>query len=352
MLLCAVLPLAAHAAVQEIRVVGVGIDSSSKTAEAIALEYARKRAVFLATRKLGVPEPHKVVAKFKDADYRDIIRGANVTQSRRSGETTYLDVSVTLVDESLRRALKLPPAAEANPADYRMRGVLMLAAFVGKERLYLWEKDNLLRKPLTEEVRRMSRGRVLLPSGDLSDLRLIDYQNAMTVQPDELIPMFDRYGAEEIVIVALRLSDAGTEDASQVIIRRLKRDSARHEILTILPASMEEAVAIRLNKATTAIASAVTQIASATAEHDALLRAKAEKLHVRFSYTIPKDLARMQQAVLESPQVLFLDMPSIALARVGATIYLKGDAEALREELVRQGIIVTAINDGWRLSVR
>jgi hypothetical protein len=342
----------AAATLQEIRVVGVGIESSSQKANALAIDYAKKRAVYLAVKKTGVANPGRVAAALTDDQLRQIIRGANVVQSRRKGEMTFHEVNVTLVDEALRRALKLPETEGADEADMNMRGILLLSVYAGGERAYMWEKENKLRGPLTDEIRRQAHGGVLLPGGDLEDLRLIDYQNALTVKPEELKPMFARYGAEEIIIAILKPGAVGTLDAATVVLRRLKPDGERTELLEIVPAVIEETGSVRLAKAANAIAGAITQIATSTAERDAAARASAKRLTLRFSYAIPKELARMEQAVRTSAATLHLEMPSIALARAGATVYLKGEAEALRADLVKQGIVVTTTADGWQLSVR
>ena len=342
----------AHASVQEIRVVAVGIDTESMAAEAKALDYARKRAVYLAARKLGVKDLSKVVSKFTDEQFNQIIRGATVVQTRRQGEVTYSEVNVTVVDEALERALKIPekPAVVDN---LKLRGVMLLPVFATHDRAYMWEKENQLREPLNDEVRRQSHAGILLPSGDLQDLRLVDYQNALTVKPEEMKTMFDRYGAEEIVIAVLTPSASGTADPASVLLRRLRSDNTvRNELLEITPENSDEPAATRLSKAAVAIASAVTQIASSTAERDQTLRAKSKQVKVRFSYAIPRDLAMMEEAVRNDAQVLYLDLPSIALAQVTGTIYLKGDDEVLRQDLTKQGIIIRPINDGWQLSIR
>ncbi len=342
----------ASAALQEIRVVGVGIESSSMRANELAIEYAKKRAVYLAAKKMGVPSPSKAAAKLTNEQLRQIIRGANVVQTRRKGDMTFHEVNVTIVDEALRRAFKLPEKPVSDEAEMKMRGILLLSVYASNERAYMWEKENQLREPLSDEIRRQARGGVLLPGGDLEDLRLVDYQNALSVKPDELKPMFARYGAEEIIIAILKPSAPGTMDPSTVLLRRLKLDGEHNELLEIPPAMVEETSVVRLAKAANTIAGAITQIATSTAEREAAARASAQKLKLRFSYAIPKELARMQEVVRNSPATLYLEMPSIALARVGATVYLRGEAEALRTDLVKQGIVVTAINDGWRLSVR
>lgn len=342
----------AYAVVQDFRVVGVGISSSSLEAEKAALDYAKKRAVFLAAKKFGMSSPAKALAKFDEATYQEVIRGVNVTNSRRSGETTYLEVQVTIVEDVLRRVLKLPNVESPYPAATDMRGVMLLVMLVGKERSYLWEKENILRKPVTDEVRRQSHGRILMPSGDLQDLRLIDYNNALTVDAKELAPMFERYGADEIIVAATRLSEPGTSDATNIILRRIQPDRMRSEVIDIPVESVEETSLERMDKAVNAIARAVTEIAGSTAEKDRALREQAKKLTIRFRYAIPKELAYMQKVLLASPDVLSLDVPSIALAQVVGSVYLKGDEKSLHDYLVKEGVIVTTINDGWQLSVR
>jgi hypothetical protein len=343
----------AMAAVQEMRVIGVGSDTSSMQAAEKAMDYAKKRAVYLATLKLGVPNAGKVASKFTDEQLGLIVRGATVTQTRREGYITYADVNVTIVDEALRRALKLPDDyGKARTQGMDTRGLLLLPVYAGKERAYLWEKENLLRAPLAEEVRRQSYGSVLLPGGDLDDLRLIDYNNALTVGAEELTPMFKRYGADEIVIAVLTIGAAGTSDASTVLLRRITPTKNRNEVMEIPLSGSDETSSTRLGKAAAAIAAAATQIATSTAERDQAARAAAKTIPVTFAYAIPKELARMQEAVRAAPQVLYLDVPSIALAQVTGTIYLKGEAAPLRELLTKQGVVIAPSGEGWRLSVR
>ena len=345
-------PFPAHASTQEIRVLAVGVDPSSVEAEAKAMDYARKRAVYLAARKLGVQDVSKVVAQLSDTDFAAIIRGADVVQTKRTGDMTYSEVMVTIVDEQLRRALKVtgtPPAE----ADMKLRGVLLIPVYASHDGAFLWEKDNQLRQPLADEVRRQSHAGVMLPGGDYDDLRLIDRNNALTVKPEELKPMYERYGAEEIIIAVMTPSAVGTTDATSVLLRRLNiSGDVRTEMLTIPPASADESSVVRLNKTATAVASAVTQIASSTADREAATRAKAKQLTIHFAYAIPKDLSRMVDAVRASPEVYSLDLPSISLAEVDGTIYLKGDAQALHDALTKQGLVVTTTKDGWRISVR
>ncbi len=347
-------PALAHGAMQEVRVIAVGVDSLSSKASQKAIDFAKRRAVFIAAGKLGVKDPGGAVSRFTASQYGEIIRGANVVQSRRVGDTTTSEVVVTIIEQPLRRALKLdappPPAADVATT---ARAVLLLSLYHAPEKTYLWENENLLRAPLSDEVRRQSRAGVLLSGGDFDDRRLIDYQNALSVTAEELKPMFARYGAEEIIIAVLTLGPAQTADASNILLRRLRLDRpARNEIIEITPETTEEKTDTRIAKAAAAIASAVTQIATSTSENELALRSGAIKLPAMLHYVTPAELSRMQAALRAAPEVLYLELPTITLSQVRGIIYLKGDAAALEQRLKKQGIRVTINADGWTLSLR
>lgn len=345
-------PATSRAALQEMRVTGVGVHDSSFIAEDMALDYAKKRAMYLAVRKLGLGEKEaaQALSKLTPDQFREIIRGTDVKNTKRKGDVSYLDVEVTLVDEALRRALKLPES-EAPPT-VNSRGILVLPVYFDKGRAYLWEQGNLLRPVLTDELRREAHGNVMLPGGDLYDLRLIDYQNALSVKPEELKPMFERYGAEEIVIAVLTPGQPGTLGVSNILLRRLTPTDVRTETMDVAADAANEPSEMRLAKSASAITRALTQIATSTAERDLALREKAKKIKVRFNYTTPQDLALMQKAIRSDPHVVFLELPTITLARVTGTIYLNGEEDALRSALMKQGVIVGTTEDGWRLSTR
>ena len=352
LLVFALMPVGASAKLQDIRVLATGVDNSSYQASQKALDYARKRAVYLAARKLGVANAAELVAKFNDEQWRAIIRGSSVLQTRRVGEVTYAEVMVTIVDDALAHALRLPDAGKEKQVAAKTRGVMVLPVYVTPGRAYMWEKENQLRGPLADEIRRQAQSGIILPGGDYDDLRLIDYQNALTVKAEELKPMFERYGAEEIIIAILTPSQGGTLDPSTVLLRRLQLNASRNEVFEVAAENAEETAAMRLAKAVKAIAGAVTQITTSTAEKERLAREKATKQALTFTYTTPKNLADLQEAVRSSPQVIQLELPRIMLAQVVGTVYFNGDAEELRKHITKQGVIVRNVDGGWQLSSR
>lgn len=349
-MLCLIWPMMAAAGTQEFTILAVGIDNQSQKAEEIALDYARKRAMYLATRKLGLAAPGDIAARIPPSEYPQIIRGATVLQQKREGYTTYAEVRVTVLDAALRRVLKLhaPDAAMAPTT----RAVLVLPVLVTATHVYVWDKDHPLRPLLSRELARQTYGAVTLPGGDLKDLRLIDHENASSVTSEEMKPMFERYGVAEIIIAMAKTPEANSAEPTSIVLRRLSPLGDRHELMDIPPDNAEESRERRLERAAQAIAGAASQIASSTALDDQARRSAAKQFEIRFNYATPKDLAKMTREVRAAKGVVALDLPAIALRQVRGTVYLEAPPEDIRKALETKGVVVRTSGDAWVLSVR
>jgi hypothetical protein len=217
----------------------------------------------------------------------------------------------------------------------------------------LWEKDNALQAPLSDELLRQAHGAVLIPGGDYEDLRLIDYQNALTVKAEELKPMFERYGAKEIVIAVVTPGALATSEPDSVLLRRLSlTQPLRNEVMEIKPESPEEGAQVRLARTVRALATAFTQMANSTAEQQQLRLDAAQKIKVGFIYTTPRSLAEMQAAIRDSKGVLQLDLPAIALKDMRGLVYFEGDVSELKAGLMKKGLRISEQGDSWILSTR
>lgn len=346
--------LPAQAAVQQVRVIAVGIDRRADTANQLAVEYAKKRAVYLTARKLPVEQVSAKVAGFTDEDYKEIVRGVDITQSKRVGERTYANITVSIVDSVLRRKLGLTESTLDGIAEEqtRMRGVLVLPVYVKTGRPYLWEKENQLRVPLHDESLRQAQGAVLAPAGDLDDLRLVDYANVLSVTGKELGPMFKRYGAEEIVVAIYTPPESGADPVEESILLRRLTPSANATERVQIPRTDASTAEARLKQASILIGNAVTQIASATAIDDQARLAKAKQIPIDFAYANPRELARMQNTLRAQSEVLIVKLPAITLSDIDGIAYVEGDPKKLSEKLKKAGIFVTDSGSGWKLSLR
>lgn len=347
------LATAAQASVQDVRLVGVGVDTSSRRAYEEALDYAKKRAVYLVARKLPIDDPSAKVAALPPEDYARIVRGATVLNSKRKGERTYLDVTVTIVDSELRSILNVKDSgARDGERTAPLRTLVVMPVLVRDDKAYLWQKENDLRAPLQRELLRQAQGALIVPAGDTNDLRLIDHNNALTVTGPELKPMFERYGVSEIIIAIYTLPV--DKKPGSILLRRLSAEVTRSEVIKLATDEdgQRRPVDVLLHQASQAIATALVQIASSSGDEERARLAKAKKIKLNFLYANPRELASMQEAVRDNKDVLLLEIPSIAVNGIGGVAYLEGEPQKLRESLVKAAIIVRQKDDLWQLSYR
>lgn len=354
LLLTGFLPQGAQAAIQEIHVMAVGIDSSPEAATKKALDYARKRAIYLVLRKLHVEKPEAVAATLTEAQLDRIIRGATINDTKRADYNTYANVTVSILDTVLLQELGLETPAELLTVEPGIpaRGVLVLPVFALKDRPYVWEKENPMRGPLSNEVLRIAHGAVVVPTGDFEDLRLIDYRNVLTVKSDELKPMFDRYGVEEIIIAIVSRKSATSDLDSTILLRRLSLKEMRAEQIELPPAALQEPFETRLQEAVATLAATAADIASSTSKQQREKLDAAPKIILYFRYGNVREIGQLQKEIRGTEGVMFLAVPSISLQDMHGTLYLSGDKEAVRKALTKQAIIVRDYRDGWQVSLR
>ena len=337
------------------RVVGVGVNASSVEAEAAAIEYAKKRAVFLVASKMPGDNIAAKVAALKPEQFERIVRGATVLNVKREKEITYADVTVSIVDTEVKRAIGVPAVTAATVSENAIlakRSVLVLPVFRTGDKTYLWEADNPIKEAIRSEVLRQSQGTVLVPGGDFEDLRLIDGQNAGTVTGAELKPMFERYGADEVIIVIVALGAEKTSDPTQVMLRRLTPEGANVEVMEVPAVGVDDSKEARINIAAHTIAGALTQIATATSPEAQRTMKKADRQFIEFEFANPRELGTMQEIVRNIEGVILLETPAISLKTIRGVVYFSEDKETLRTALSKKGILVRNNEYGWTLSMR
>lgn len=350
MLLVSFAAMPAHAALHEIRVIGVGIDTLRSEAEAKAVDYAEKRALYMLARKLNVPRASEQLAQLKPEDIKEMIRGHTVIRTQRKDDVTYAEVKVSVIDTPLRRALGLPDEAEG--IKFRKRGILVMGVYMDGERPLLWEKRNPLTEPLKSQGLKMGKGAVILPVGDPEDLRVVDYNNILTIEYAEIKPMLERYGASEVLVAVVKTGLENTQDPTDILMRRLTDRGIKLERITVKPIKASATEDERANDAVFAIAQIATDLASSISLDERQALEKANKLALEFNFITMKEYGDMQEAVRAYPGFRQLDLPSINLHKVQGELYYDGDEKKLRDHLKKYAIYVRPSADGWALSLR
>lgn len=349
MLVCAI-TMPAHAALHEIRVIGVGIDPLRSAAEAKAVEYAKKRALYTLARKFGANQAEKQLAKLTQTEMKEMIRGYTVVRSQRRDDVTYAEVKVSIVDTPLRRSLGLPE--ENQETAFRSRGVLVLGVYMDGDRPLLWEKRNPLTESLKSQSLKLGKGSVIIPVGDPEDLRVVDYNNILKIGYDEMQTMFERYGANEVMIAVVTIGLEGTNDPTDILLRRLTDRGVKLERVSLPPKNPEQKEAARVQDAVNSIAQIASELAASLSIQERKAMEKVAQLPITFSFITIKEYGDMQAALHEYAGFTQLEVPSIRLQRVQGVLFYDGNEKKLRKHLEKYAIFVRPDAEGWTISLR
>jgi hypothetical protein len=341
----------ALAAMHEITVVGIGVDSERGKAYEKAVDYGKKRAIYLLARKLGAVESERVLAKLRPDELHDMVRGFAITDRTRREDTTYLEMKVTILDTPLRKVLGLPPAEE-DAVSFRRRGILVLPVFVEAPRPLLWEKRNPLTQPLKSLALKIGKGSIVLPVGDPEDLRVVDYNNVLTVDYKGLGAMVERYGATEVLVAVVTPGLPDTAAPTDILLRRLTKEETRLERITLPPKNALEKNEVRIQAAVQAIAQVANELSSSVAIQEREQLASTAQLPITFSFITMREFGEMQAALRSYRGFKQLILPSSGLHKVKGTLYYDGKEKNLRAHLKKSAIFIRIEDEGWVLSMR
>jgi len=330
-------------------VVGIGVHKKIEVAEELAVEYARKRAVFMLAEKWNLPDASARLSKLPQKVFDQSIRGAEVKKRARNGEILYVEVAVSIQDIPLRRALGMEVEAQKTPE--HMRGILVIPVYMDGDAVKVWGDANPLVAPLKTAVRGIGKEAVIVAAGDREDRSRIDYDNALKADYAALEVLAKRYGAEEILIAIVTPSLPESEDPTSILMERLMPGDARLEEVT-LKTTKEQSPGARIAAAADTIARYATVISKSVAEAQRKDWLKLPKYDVEINFTTIQEFGKIEAALRAGPGVVRLELPSIALQHVEGVMYVEGDIKKLRRYIQKQGIKLGGNEQFWTLSLR
>ncbi len=339
---------AAYAGVQDITVTGVGVHKDIEQAQVLALEYAKRRALYELAKKWPVDDLETKLKRLDPTIFEQSLRGARTVDFKRNGDVLYTKTIVSVFDAPLRRALKLPSGLpDATP---RGAGVIVLPVYKEGEQMLLWDKANPLRAPLRRQALTASNQSVIVPLGDMKDMSEIGSDNILQARYPQFKNLLQRYNAKEIV-VALFSPPASKKDATQVLVNRIYDGGMKPEIFTIKAPKNGDMMARYRDLSAVVVRYAAERAASTAGEMQAALeKASSQKLLLRF--TTMAEYGRLSALVRAAPGARELRVDSIALQEVAAVLYHETTPEKLRAYFKKKAVKLKEEAGRWIVSLR
>lgn len=347
-LLCLFFVGTAHAAMQEVTVTGIGVHPDIEKAQPMALDYAKRRALYEMALKWNVEDLQTKMQRLPAGVIAQSVRGARIVDFKREGDVLYTKTVVSVLDTPLKRALKVPLSMASNIP--RGLGVLIIPVFKDGEQILVWDKSNPLRAPVRRAALTGGNQSVVVPLGDAKDLAEIDYDNILNARYQQFEGLLKRYGAKEVMVVLLTPPE-GEDAPTRVLVNRIFKDGMKPELLEI-KAKKGSNMAARYHDVAVTVVGLAAQRAAATSGEERDKRAKASAQPVIFRFTTMAEYGQVDKIVRAGPDVTGLEVKNIALQEVDGVLYHTGTPEKLREYLEKQSVKMREEGGSWVLSLR
>ena len=222
----------------------VAVDETSSTAlkaREKALEIGQKRAWKKLLERMIFPENVKKVADIPFSELRSLIRGYEVIRERTSRVRYLADLNVTFNANEVRQYFL---NNNIEYAETPSAPVLVIPIFIQQGAASLWENPNPWRDAWQNLPKQKGLVDILLPIGNLADIRDISAIQALRGDQKRLRKIVERYHAKTVV-VAKAFKRFGIKDNRpilEIIVTKIQSNQVEETIIDSIQGEIGEDV--------------------------------------------------------------------------------------------------------------
>lgn len=343
-----VMPVPAHAATHTIEVIADLIGDNPEDARNKAVDYAKKRGFYLLLRRLAPNQADTLVYELTDEQIEQQIRGYEIVQERLLPGNRYQgQFNITLSDIQMQRLIR---GEDITPID--MNAMLILPILdKGDGELRMWQDDNVWRSLWNTAALERGDGKLILPFGDLDDTSFVDSTSILSRDYNALKPLIDKYGASEVAVVLASYELEQKPIGVLVTIRRMGPGTDRIRDMFFSAESDDdtpESLLVNAARITADQMKLAAQQFQTEKERDI---ATAQQIVLHADFRRVSEWAAMQEILNNLPMSVSLKVGAISIQAATATLYYKGEEDALMRAMKANGLQVTDNPDHLRVSL-
>lgn len=326
--------------------------SDAVTARRDALEQGQREGLSRLLRRLVPAERHGGLPSVGSLPIDRYVQSFEIADEEVSSTRYIADLTVAYNPEAVRDLLADAGVPFAQTASAPL---VVLPLYEDPEGPRLWPDDNPWWQAWSDHLDPERLVRVVLPLGDLEDMALVGVEQAQAGDTGALLALAERYGSEDVLLVAARPVDGtGTEAAAgadaappavRLEVRRFGSEDLGNPPETIRgqPGQTMEAL---LGDAVRGLQDSLdVEWKSAN-----LLRYDQPGLMV---VDVPiarlSDWVGIQEGLRSLPEVSDVEIAAFARETVRARVRYIGDEQRLQQSLARLGLALSREGESWRL---
>ena len=330
------IPMQLHAAVRETEVIASIEDPDIASAQSKAKEYARKRAFFLTLSSYDADNALKIAESMTDQQILAAVRGMTLLEDKYVQDVYYAKFNVGISEEYVEKLLT--PGANPEMAD-EATVMLVLPVLQSEEGVLLWENNNIWRSIWNSVA--LSRGDdiLIMPFGDPTDRLTTESATILNQGFEQLSPMLERYGAQEIIIPIARFDKQSDPQRLLIQVRRYGEGVDKSKSMAFNTDKQSQTPESLMPMAANNVAVQMIEIARNYDGNIERKLANANKVPIRATFRKLSDWSKMQTALREVPGMVKMDIGAISIDQALLTVYYSGTRDGLMKALKPKGVI-------------
>lgn len=328
----------------EVTVDITGTDATD--ARAKAMSQAERDGLLNLLNKLAPGQAEKAVEPLTAEQISVMARGTEVLEENISGNRYRARLSVSYsaddIDRLLGKAIEPPKSALAGGSG----GVLVFPLFDNMGELMLWENKNPWRAALSQAAIMQGKGHVVVPFGDSTDLSYVDVANVMALNYDAVIPLLERYGTGDAVVLQGRLI-SGETPTLQVMRRSITPDGGSEVGMLTYSASSDEKVEALLIRAARDLTRQLAEKRSSDKAIADYHNTPGNKQMAVVSISTLAAWTDIRQRLNSVKMIERLEILAMAPKQVDIQILYRGESDALRAAIEGANLRIVPSGDYW-----
>lgn len=329
------------------------VADTSETARLAAFEEAERMGL-KAILERQTPERAATLFSLLDKEQiHNIVQHYRVKDEIKTATTYRATLTLTYDPEAIRalvgeriKALETEPS-EGLIAPTSANTTLVVPVWKLGADTVLWEADNPWRKVLQSVALEEGKGKIILPTGDPKDLRLMSIGKVLDGRYADLKPAAERYGTQEVLVLVASQEKPMASATLHITLRRLAQGNTDISYVDI-PANPKETNDHRLHRAAQEMVEAT--LSSFRAILAPAAEAKQQRIRAVSSLDRAIDWANLRTKLSSLSMIEAIEPIHISTNEVEMDLVFNGTPTALGKGLKEANIHVTPLKDKLKLS--
>lgn len=324
--------------------------TSPQDAQEKAIDYAQKRAFFLALYELNPEKAQSIATSLEEETLLRYIRGYEIVQDRTIGNRYQAQFKVSLSDVQMRQLATDDPLAYVGSTAPRPNSMLIIPVLDNGTDLLLWDGSNVWRSIWNSVALERGEGLLVMPFGDPTDVSWVNNKDVLSSNFESLEPWLGRYGTNTAAEVLVTYALERDPIAVDVAVRYIDPEHEFTRNYTFEAANKEDTPELLLIQAASRIAEEIKDEAYKRGEKQQMAKSGVQQQAVRFYFQRLPEWVHIREKVKKVPNLLKVHVTQIGVNHADIDLHHSMTPEMLKRSMEVRGFIVETDSTPWRVS--